>query len=148
MPGRNEPLETMWTSIRAEDIQVIICLTGPEEIRARSPAYAGALAANTAPCAVECFPIADYGIPEDREAFWALASRVAQRLTRGHHVLIHCGAGIGRTGMLAACVLLALGRSEDGSAQAVSSAGSHPETPPQRALVSWCAARRDGMAVP
>ncbi len=147
MPGRNEPLETIWASIRAEDVRVILCLTDREEIRAKSPAYDAALATNTVPCAVECFPIPDYGVPEEREAFWALASGIAQRLTRGHRILIHCGAGIGRTGMLAACVLLALGQSEAGATQAVSAAGSHPETPSQRALVSWCAARMDGAPV-
>ena len=80
-------------------------------------------------------------MPGDREAFWALANRVAKRLTAGDRMVIHCGAGIGRTGMLAVCVLLALGEPPARAEQAVSAAGSHPETEAQRALVSWCAAR-------
>ena len=141
MPGRNEPLETIWASIRAEDVRVILCLTDREEIRAKSPAYDAALATNTVPCAVECFPIPDYGVPEEREAFWALASEIAQRLTRGQRILVHCGAGIGRTGTFATCVLLALGQPRARAEHAVRRAALYPETLAQAELVAWCAAR-------
>ena len=43
--------------------------------------------------------------------------------------------------VLAVCVLLALGEPPAQAEQAVSAAGSHPETAAQRALVAWCAAR-------
>lgn len=141
MPGRREPLEQVWEQIRSDAIQVIVCLAGPEELRAKSPSYSTAIAAKTVPCSMESFPIADFGVPGDREAFWSLASKIAMQLKAGGHVLIHCGAGIGRTGTLATCVLLALGEPRAKADQAVSAAGSHPETPEQRELVSWCAAR-------
>jgi len=140
MPGTREPLERMWDDLRREGVHVVVCLAEPEEIRDKSPAYAVALEAQVAPCAVESFPVADFGVPCDREAFWALAARVGMRLTAGERVVIHCGAGIGRTGTLAACVLLALGEPPARAEQAVSAAGSHPETAAQRALVAWCAA--------
>jgi hypothetical protein len=59
------------------------------------------------------FAVADYGIPEDRETFWHLAQCLAAGLHSGERVLIHGGAGIGRTGTLAICVLLALGMTVD-----------------------------------
>lgn len=141
MPGRDEPIEEVWQQIRAERVELVVCLAGPEEIRSKSPAYAAALAAKTVPCSVQSFAVADFDVPHDREAIWSLASGIADRLKAGAHVLIHCGAGIGRTGTLATCVLLALGDAHARAAQVVAEAGSHPETPAQRELVSWCATR-------
>ena len=141
MPGRREPLEQAWEQVRIHGVQVIVCLAGSEEVRAKSPSYAAAFDAKTVPCSVGPFPIPDFGIPGDPEAFWSLASKIATQLNAGGRVLIHCGAGIGRTGTLATCVLLALGHPSVKAQQAVSTAGSHPETAEQRELVSWCAAR-------
>lgn len=141
MPGCCEPLDHVWERVRSDAIRVIVCLAGPQEIHTKSPSYAAAIEAKTLPCSVESFPIADFGVPGDREAFWSLASRTATQLKVGGRVLIHCGAGIGRTGTLATCVLLALGEPKAKAEQAVSAAGSHPETDDQRELVAWCAAR-------
>jgi protein-tyrosine phosphatase len=141
MPGTQGPLEQTWERLREEGIQVVVCLAEPEEIREKSAAYAAALGAQAVPCPVESFPVADFGVPDDREAFWAFASSVARRLTGGERVAIHCGAGIGRTGTLAECVLLSLGEPPARAERSVSAAGSHPETAAQRALVSWCAGR-------
>jgi hypothetical protein len=33
-------------------------------------------------------------VPEDRDAFWALANDVANRLQSGEAVLIHCAGGV------------------------------------------------------
>lgn len=141
MPGRREPLDHVWKQIRSDAIQVIVCLAGPQEIRTKSPSYGAAIEAKTLPCSAESFPITDFGVPGDREAFWSLASRIATQLKAGSGVLIHCGAGIGRTGTLATCVLLALCEPRAKAEQAVLAAGSHPETDEQRGLVAWCAAR-------
>ena len=144
MPGRYEALEETWKQIAADGVQLVVSLSAPDEIHRKSPTYGAALASKTVPCAVELFPIADRGVPEDRPGFWSLASRVARQLKAGSRVLIHCGAGIGRTGTLAICVLLALGESQASATRAVSAAGSHPETDGQRDLVAWCAAQRQG----
>lgn len=141
MPGRCEPLERAWEEVRAHGIQIIVCLAGSEEVRAESPSYAAALDAKAAPCSVEPFPIFDFGVPDDREAFWCLAAKIATQLKAGARILIHCGAGIGRTGTLATCVLLALAQPLAKAEREVAMAGSHQETDEQRALVSWCEAR-------
>ena len=76
MPGAHGPLERTWETLRRERVQVIVCLAATEEIRGKSAAYAAALEAQAVPCPVESFPVADFGVPTDREAFWALACRV------------------------------------------------------------------------
>ena len=144
MPGRQEPLEQAWAQIRINDVQTIVCLVTRAEVRGKSPEYAAALDAKTVPCDVEMFPIPDFGVPDDRETFWAFARRIAGRLEAGRRVLVHCGAGIGRTGTLATCVLLGLGETEGEARRVIAAAGSHTETPEQIALASWCATRARG----
>ena len=59
------------------------------------------------------FPIADRGLPDSAAAFTALIRRIEAQLEQNRGVLIHCRAGIGRTGMLASLVLIALGADAD-----------------------------------
>ncbi|NPU64421.1 protein tyrosine phosphatase [Bradyrhizobium sp. 83012] len=55
------------------------------------------------------FPIPDRGLPERRDAAQQLAGDLAAWLTDGADVLIHCRAGIGRSAVIAACVMIRLG---------------------------------------
>ncbi len=56
-------------------------------------------------------PIPDGGAPVDPEAdrYGPLVEDVAERLKKGQTVVVHCRGGQGRSGMLAASVLVALG---------------------------------------
>ena len=85
---------------------------------------------------------AEGGAPDNRDAFWALANDVANRLESGESILIHCAGGVGRTAMLAISVLLALGEPLIEAEGAVSRAGSLVETMPQIEMLSWCASQR------
>ena len=141
MPGRFEAIEKVWHQLRSDAVGAIVCLTEEHEIRLKSSKYAEALETGTVPCSVLPFEIREGGVPEDRHAFWALASDVANRLQSGEALLIHCAGGVGRTAMLAVSVLLALGESIAEAETAVSRAGSIVETMPQVEMLSWCASQ-------
>ena len=116
----------------------IVCLNEDFEIRQKSVKYAEALDAGTVPCSVVPFEIREGGVPENKDAFWALANDVANRLHAGEAVLVHCAGGVGRTAMLAVSVLLAMGQPITEAENLVSRAGSMVETMPQMELLSWC----------
>ncbi len=52
------------------------------------------------------YPIADRGLPQSQTATLALVNRLAKVLEDGGTVGIHCRASIGRSGLLAACLLV------------------------------------------
>ncbi len=141
MPGRFEPLEETLAAIQGRGIQRVVCLTPLEEVWRKSTAYACLLEAGTFSWRQKMFPIKDFNVPEDREAYLGLARELASALRSGERLLIHCAGGIGRTGTLAVVILLALGLGELEALQAVEMAGSGPENDKQRALVTWCARR-------
>jgi protein-tyrosine phosphatase len=144
MPGRFEAIERAWQQVKSEAVGAIVCLVEQHEIRLKSSQYAEALETGTVPCSVLPFEICEGGVPENRDAFWALANDVAKRLQSGEKVLIHCAGGVGRTAMLAISVLLVLGEPMNEAESAVSRAGSLVETMPQIEMLSWCAAKMNG----
>jgi len=143
MPGRYEALENVWIRVRNEAVSTIVCLAEKLELREKSADYARALEDGTVPCRVLVFEVVDRGAPEDRDGFWLMAREIARQLKSGDTVLIHCAGGVGRTAMLANCVLLALGITPSAARSAVSRAGSTVETAPQSRIISWCAERCD-----
>ena len=59
------------------------------------------------------YPIEDRTIPGDLDGFTALINGLAERVLDGHGVAIHCRAGIGRSGITAAAVLVRIGFEPD-----------------------------------
>jgi rhodanese-related sulfurtransferase len=57
------------------------------------------------------FAIKDMGVPREAESekFDAFVQDLVQRLEQGQNVVVHCRGGLGRTGTVAACVLVAPG---------------------------------------
>jgi len=55
------------------------------------------------------FPIQDLSVPTDRDLFMKLLIHVKKLLDGDKSVLIHCYAGLGRTGLFATTLLVSLG---------------------------------------
>jgi protein-tyrosine phosphatase len=84
-----------------------VCLVQPHEIAERYEDYVAWLRANAGGRAI-WWPIHDLHAPDLPEALELLAV-LDERLERGEGLLVHCGAGIGRAGTIAAAVLMRQG---------------------------------------
>ena len=87
------------------------------------------------------FPIADRGIPDSLDPGLALARRLAHAIEAGGTAAVHCRACIGRSGMLAAVILISLGHREESALCAIAAGRGLrvPETPEQRGWVTAAA---------
>lgn len=83
------------------------------------------------------FPITDSQLPQDLKTFQLLVKGLHTELTQGSNVTIHCRAGIGRTGILAACILRRDGCEPEAAIQMLSHARGFPmpETERQYAFI-------------
>src|SRR5215831_12141788 len=83
------------------------------------------------------FPIEDRSLPPHPAQFDILVKRLLAYLQDGKSVVIHCRAGIGRSSLIAACVLIRMGASADRAFQVIEHARGCPvpDTPEQRKWV-------------
>jgi protein-tyrosine phosphatase len=91
-------------------------------------------------------PIEDRGVPGDENGVRATVERVNRLLSEGKNVALHCRQGIGRTGLLASCLLVSQGLSP-GDAEVTLSAARGvpvPETEEQRRWINGYAANLAG----
>lgn len=79
------------------------------------------------------YPVADKGVPRDSGPFIALIADLKARVLGGTGVTVHCWGGIGRSGLLSAGVLIAMGATTREALRQVSAARGMqiPETPEQ-----------------
>jgi protein-tyrosine phosphatase len=137
MPGRFQA----WSAFNAEaersGLGLVVCLTPKPELAELSPDYHAALARGRLPFRWMHVPMRNFGLPEDPAAFRRDVGAIADTLLSGKSVLLHCAAGMGRTGTAAACVLKALGLPAPEALQRIRDAGSNPHNAEQSGLVDW-----------
>ncbi|HKI25721.1 MAG TPA: dual specificity protein phosphatase family protein [Candidatus Sulfotelmatobacter sp.] len=79
-------------------------------------------------------PIPDRQTPNSEAQVTATLDRMTQALKSGKNVLVHCRQGIGRSGLIAACLLIRKGMSPGAALEKVTAARGLevPETKEQR----------------
>src|SRR4029078_4665116 len=101
------------------------------------PAYYRAVVRGRLPFRWTEVSMRNFGVPEDPAQFRRNVKEIAQALRQGDSVMLHCAAGLGRTGSTAACVLKALGLDTAEALQRARGAGSNPQNAQQTGLVDW-----------
>jgi protein-tyrosine phosphatase len=118
---------------------IVVCLCERHELVDRYPDYVSWL--DRPGDHAIWWPVPDLHAPPADEMV-AFCEMLAERLRLGRSLLVHCAAGIGRSGTTAVCILLRLGVSLDDAQRIVGAArpGAGPEVGPQRDLVHAVAA--------
>ncbi len=119
----------------------VVCLNEADELRRLYPGYLEWLA--SAPPARSVWrPIPDMHVPTVEGAD-ALVAELTRRLDDGGGLLVHCGAGMGRAGTVAAAVLVSMGLTPDAATAVVAESRpmAGPQTDTQERLLVDLAAR-------
>jgi protein-tyrosine phosphatase len=82
------------------------------------------------------FPIADRGVPPRLAEFSGFVAALASEVENGRGVAVHCRAGIGRSGITAAAVLVRLGVAPDDVFATISKARGL-QVPDTEAQIQW-----------
>lgn len=98
-----------------------------------------AVACANAGIAFVSFPIPDRGVPESMADASALCDSITACLQRGERVGIHCRSGIGRSAVIAACVLVRLNHQAETALEMIARARG-VEVPDTEAQKEWICA--------
>jgi protein-tyrosine phosphatase len=137
MPGRFNAWPAFEAQAQRTGLALVVCLTPRSELAELSPDYHAAVVAGRLGFRWLHLPMRNFGVPEDPSGFRREVGEIAGAIRRGDAVLLHCAAGMGRTGTTAACVLKALGLEAKEALQRVRDAGSNPQNAEQSGLVDW-----------
>ncbi len=107
-PRGGDWLEDEIRSWKSSGVDVVVCLMEDWELAELD------LSGEKKTCLAQglsfvLFPIRDRGTPESTAAMRSLVKTMSEHLASSRNVLVHCRAGIGRTGLVATCCLAAGG---------------------------------------
>jgi len=139
IPGRNESWPEFLEGLKEMSIDVLVNLVSFKEIEYVCPEYYKQISEGSLPTEYKYFPITDYSAPslEERTEYRDFVSSLLKLIHNSKRILIHCGAGIGRTGTVATSILLEAGLTLEKSMKIVDAAGSGAEVDKQLELLNW-----------
>jgi protein-tyrosine phosphatase len=135
-PRGGDWLEEEVESLRLAGVDALVCLlTRTEMAELGLVDEAEVCVAHSIPFV--SFPILDRGVPASFQETLTVVRQLAALLEQGKAVGIHCRQGVGRSAMIAACVLAALGESPDVAFESIAKARRCPvpDTPEQHEWV-------------
>lgn len=135
MPGRLQSWSHFEADARRRGLTRIVCLTPLDEVAELSPDYHAAVVEGRLPWRWQPLAMRNFGLADSLRAYQDGIAEMADALAAGEVLLLHCAAGIGRTGTTAACLLKRLGLPTDEALRRVREAGSNPESALQSGLI-------------
>ena len=117
-PRGGEWLPDELTDWKRKGVQMVLSLLTPEEERDLG-IREEADEARRQGLAFSSFPIADRQVPRSEAQLGEVLDKLVSSLTAGRNVLVHCRQGVGRTGLVAACLLVKNGMSPGAAVEAV-----------------------------
>jgi protein-tyrosine phosphatase len=132
-PRGGDWLEDEVQGWRATGIDVIVSLLTSDEVADLDLGQEGGLC-EAHGIDFRAFPIVDRSVPASRKATLDFVKKLAKLLAEGKSIAIHCRQGIGRSALIAACLLVLSGIVPDAAFLRVSEGRgcSVPETSEQR----------------
>ena len=132
-PRGEDWLEDEVSSWRDAGFDVVVSMLTPDEVQElgleREPEFC-----STNGMHLIWFPIPDRGVPASGNATIALTEQLEALLDEGKTIGVHCRQGIGRSALIAACVLVASGEEPSNAFTRIAAArgSSVPDTQEQR----------------
>jgi protein-tyrosine phosphatase len=83
------------------------------------------------------FPVPDHSVPRSMRDACAFALRLSSVLAAGKSVLVHCRAGIGRSVVIAACVMVLNGIEPEDAFVRIGKARGFPDLPETQEQREW-----------
>jgi len=114
-------VDTVVSLLEADEERELVLNAEADEARARGMTF-------------RSFPIPDRQVPSSSRELSSTLNSIRNDLAMGKNVLVHCRQGIGRTGLVAACLLIQSGYESDAAVALLSEARGLPvpETLEQR----------------
>ena len=135
-PRGDDWLEDDLAGLKDAGIGVLVSLLCAEEAQELGLAEEGAIAERLGMRFI-AYPVPDRCTPPDGNGFRTLVSELADLVREGHRVGAHCRACIGRSTVLIASLLIALGMEPEDALRRIETARECwvPDTPEQRAWI-------------
>jgi protein tyrosine/serine phosphatase len=132
-------------ALHSAGADILVSLVEPHEIHLRAAEFPGFeqwLEDN--PARTRRHPIPDWGVVDDDELI-NTADQLTGLVATGHKLILHCGAGMGRTGVLSTLVLVNLGMPYEEAAVHVRThrGGAGPDSNMQKEQLERVVARVD-----